>query len=116
QSGNAPINLTLASTAGYLQFGPSSSLGGDVVTSSPGLFFSGCTFGGVVASTKTGASNDYSSGNNIFNGVTTMTCAGSGFLLLGNGNADQFNNTATFNNTGSANLYVAWNSTGNTFG
>jgi hypothetical protein len=116
QAGNAPVNLTLANTASYLQFGPASSFGGDIVTTSPGLYFSGCTFGGILSSTKTGASNDNSSGSNIFKGVTTLTNAGSGYLLLGNGNSDQFNNTATFNNTGSANLYVAWNSTGNVFG
>ncbi len=41
----------------------------------------------MVNSTKTGSTNDYSSGNNIFNGVTTMTNAGSGYLLFGNGNS-----------------------------
>jgi len=116
QNGNTAINLTLSSTATYLQFGPASNIGGDVVTSSPGLYFNGCTFNGVVASTKTGASNDNGSGGNLFNGVTTLTNAGSGYLLLGNGSPDQFNNTATFNNTGSANMYLAYNSSGNVFG
>lgn len=116
QTGNTAINLTLASTATYLQFGPASSLGGNVTTSSPGLYFDGCTFNGAVTSTKTGASNDNASGGNIFNGVTTMTNTGSGYLLFGNGTPDQFNNTATFNNTGSANMYLAWNSAGNVFG
>ncbi len=116
QLGNAPVNLTLNNTATYLQFGPSSAIGGPVLSSSPGLLFNGCTFSDVVTSTKTGASNDASSGNNIFNGVATMTNTGSGYLMFGNGNADQFNTTATFNNTGSNNTYVAYNSAGNTFG
>jgi hypothetical protein len=116
QSGNAPVNLSLASTATYLQFGPASGFGGDVVVSSPGIYFDGCTFDGIVAATKNGASNDNSTGNNSFNGVTTLVNAGSGYLLLGNGNPDQFNNTATFNNTGSANMYLAHNSTANIFG
>ncbi|MDR3716859.1 MAG: hypothetical protein P4L51_28960 [Puia sp.] len=116
QLGNTPVNLTLSSTATYLQFGPASSIGGNAVTSSPSLFFNGCTFSGTVNSTKTGASNDASIGNNIFNGATTITNAGSGYLLFGNGNADQFNTVSTFNNTGSSNLYVAYNSPNNIFG
>ena len=37
-------------------------------------------------------------------------------MLFGNGNPDQFNNTATFNNTGSNSMYVAYNSSNNVFG
>ncbi|MHA4811081.1 T9SS type A sorting domain-containing protein [Flavitalea flava] len=116
QAGNAPINLTLSSTATYLQYGPASSLGGDVTSTSPGLYFQGCTFNGSATCLKNGASNDASIGNNVFNGVATMTDAGSGYLLFGNGNADQFNTTATFNNTGSNAIYVAYNSPNNYFG
>ncbi len=115
QLGNADINLTLSSTATYLQFGPSSSIGGSVISSSPGLFFNGCTFSDSVTCVKTGASSDASAGNNIFNGITNVTNAGTGNLYFGNGSSDQFNDTATFNNTGGANLYVAYNSPGNTF-
>lgn len=114
QVGATAQNLNLTGT-GSLIFGPVSSFGGDMTSTSPSLNFNGCTFSGTVVSTKTGATNDYSSGNNIFNGVTTLTNAGSGYLLLGNGNADQFNTTATFNNTGTSNLYVAHNSTNNIF-
>jgi hypothetical protein len=116
QNGNAPVNLTLNSTATYLQFGPNSALGGNVVSSSPGLYFNGCTFTGTVTSTKTGSTTDWGSGNNIFNGVTLLTNAGTGSLGLGNGNLDQFNANATFNNTGTANIYVAYNSANNVFG
>ncbi|MFT3748901.1 MAG: hypothetical protein QM768_11315 [Agriterribacter sp.] len=116
QLGSAPINLTLNNTATSLQFGPSSSLGGNVTSSSPGLLFNGCTFSGTVNATKTGNNNDAGSGNNIFNNNTSITNAGSGYLMLGNGNADQFNSTATFNNTGSNNIYVAHNSSNNIFG
>jgi hypothetical protein len=116
QLGNAPINLNLSSTATYLQYGPLSALGGNVVSNSPGLYFNGCTFNGTVNSTKTGGSGDNSSGNNIFNGVTTITNNGAGQLQMGNGNLDQFNTTATFNNTGSNNFDIAWNSANNVFG
>lgn len=115
QLGNTATNLTLTATANYLQFGPSSTLGGNVTSSSPGLYFNGCTFNGIVNSTKTGASSDNSIGNNIFNGATTITTT-SGQLLFGNGNADQFNAASTFNNNGTANFYVAYNSSNNIFG
>jgi len=116
QLGNASVNLTLNATATYLQFGPNAVFGGNVVSSSPGLYFNGCTFNGIVNSTKTGATTDGSSGNNVFNGASTFTNAGSGYLMFGNGNADQFNAASTFNNTGSDNIYVAYNSSNNIFG
>ncbi len=116
QLGSADINLTMSSTANYLQFGPLSSIGGSVTSSSPGLDFNGCTFSDSVTSTKTGGSNDGSTGNDIFNGIVNITNAGTGNLSFGNGNLDQFNTTATFNNTGGANIYVANNSPNNVFG
>ena len=115
QLGNTPMNLPLTGNSS-LVFGPTSAIGGDLTSTSGSLYFNGCTFNGMVNSTKTGATNDASSGNNIFNGVTTMTNAGSGYLMFGNGNPDQFNNVSTFNNTGSSNIYVANNSANNIFG
>jgi hypothetical protein len=115
QQGSAPVNLTLTGTASLI-FGPTTTINGNLTSGSPALFFNGCTFNGTVNSTKTGATNDYASGGNIFNNTTTITGAGSGFIALANGNPDQFNGVATFNNTGSANMYVANNSTNNVFG
>ncbi len=115
QLGNTAMNLPLTGSSALI-FGPSSAIGGDMTSTSGSLYFNGCTFSGICNATKTGATSDWSSGNNIFNGVTTITDAGSGYLLFGNGNADQFNNTATFNNTGSNSMYVAYNSPNNIFG
>ena len=115
QLGNAPINLPLTGNSS-LVFGPTSTIGGDLTSTSGSLYFNGCTFNGAANCTKTGATNDASSGNNIFNGVATMTDAGAGYLLFGNGNPDQFNTTATFNNAGGSNIYVAYNSPNNIFG
>jgi len=115
QLGNMAMNLPLTGSSA-LTFGPSSAIGGDMTSTSGSLYFNGCTFSGICSATKTGATSDWSSGNNIFNGVTTITDAGSGYLLFGNGNADQFNNTATFNNTGSNSIYVAYSSPNNIFG
>lgn len=116
QLGNAPVTLTLGNTANYLQFGPSSAIGGNLISSSPGLFLNGCTFSGTVNASKTGTTSDASSGKNTFNAATIITNAGSGYLLLGNGNEDVFNAAATFNNTGTNNVYVAYNSSNNIFG
>ncbi len=115
QLGNTPVNLSLSNSATYLQFGPSSAIGGNVTSTSPGLYFNGCTFSGTVNALKTGNTNDASNGNNIFNGNTIITNNGAGYLLFGNGNADQFNSAATFNNTGSSHMYVAYNSSNNIF-
>jgi hypothetical protein len=115
QTGATTQSLTLTG-AGNLTFGPSSAFGGNVTTVSPTLLFNGCTFSGTLTASKNGTTNDASSGNNIFNGVTTITESGSGYLLFGNGNPDQFNSASTFNNTGSNNLYIAYNSANNVFG
>ncbi len=115
QLGNAPINLTLGNLASLI-FINHSVFGGNVTSISGTLLFNGCTFNGTANCTKNGSTNDGSSGNNIFNGVTTIINSGSGYLLLGNTNSDQFNNTATFNNIGTSNLFVAYNSPNNTFG
>ena len=115
QTGATAQSLTLTGT-GSLTFGPSSAFGGSVTAVSPTMLFNGCTFSGTVMATKNGSTSDASSGNNIFNGVTTMTNAGSGYFMFGNGNPDQFNNASTFNNTGSNNMYVANNSSNNVFG
>jgi hypothetical protein len=115
QVGGTAQNLTLTGTS-LLQFGPTSVFGGNVTCSSPSLLFNGCTFNGTHTGTKTGTTNDAGIGNNIFNGVTNLTNSGSGYLMFGNGNADAFNTTTTFNNTGSSYIYAAYNGTGNTFG
>ncbi|HVU85440.1 MAG TPA: hypothetical protein VHC50_11405, partial [Puia sp.] len=115
QLGSVPVNLLLTGNTS-LTIGPASAIGGDFNASAASLYFNGCGFGGTVNAVKTGATNDNSAGNNIFNGAAVITNAGSGNLVFGNGNSDQFNADATFNNTGSANIYIAHNSSGNIFG
>ncbi len=115
QLGSAAVNLNLASTSTYLQFGPSSTIGGNLVSSSPGLYFNGCTFNGTTNSMKTGSSSDQSIGNNVFNASASFTNSGTGYLMFGNGNLDQFNSSSNFRNTGSSHIYVSYNSVGNVF-
>lgn len=81
--------------------------GANVTGTTGRLFFNGSTFNGTVSVTKTDGNNDNSSGGNIFNGTTIITNNGSGQVLLGNGNRDQFNASTTFNNNGSYRFYFA---------
>ncbi|HTJ11945.1 MAG TPA: hypothetical protein VL547_07965, partial [Dinghuibacter sp.] len=86
-----------------------------VTVTSAAITLKNTTFQGVTSLTKTGPTNDASAGNNVFNGALTVTNNGAGVLYLGNGNPDQYNAAATFNNNGGNNLDIAWNSTGNVF-
>lgn len=81
--------------------------------SSNRVFANGSTFSAAVTLTKTGGSNDYSNGNNTFSGTTTITNAGTGFIVMGNNNPDVFNGNLLLNNTGTSRLYLAHNSAGN---
>lgn len=115
QLGNAPINLPLTGTSS-LTFGPTSSLGGNLTSTSGSLFFNGCNFAGTVTSMKNGGTNDGSIGNNTFNGAFSITNTGAGYFLMGNGNPDLWQSTAVFNNQSTAQqMYVAYSSTGNIF-
>ncbi len=79
QAGASAESFTLTGT-GILTYGPLSSFGSDVTSSSPTIFLNGCTFNGITNITKTGTTGDYSQGGNVFNGVTTLTNSGSSLL------------------------------------
>ncbi len=113
QAGNSPMTLSLAGTS-MLQVGPNSAIGGNANFTSPQLLLNGVTFGGTSTLEKTGATDNASSGGNVFSGLTTITNSGSGYILLGNGSADQFNGVTTFNNTGSYRFYFGHNHSGQT--
>ncbi len=114
QLGSTDQNLTTTGTS-TIQYGPSSSFGGNVTSTSPGLLFHGCVFSGSATCTKNGSSNTIGVGANVFNGPANITNSGSGFLMFGNGNGDQFNSSATFNNTGSGNFIIAYSCSNNVF-
>lgn len=113
QAGTAGTNLVTSGTT-FIRVGPSTSLGGNVTLRSARIFLDGVTVGGLATIEKNGALDDNSAGGNVFNGVTNITNSGSGYLLLGNGNADSFNAATTFNNTGSYRIYFAHNHPGQT--
>jgi hypothetical protein len=113
QTGATAQTFALTGTAS-LYLGPVSAFNGNVNFSAPQLYLNGCTYGGSATLEKTGATDNAGTGGNIFNGTTTITNSGSGYLLLGNTNADQFNGVTTFNNTGSNRFYFGHNHGGQT--
>jgi len=113
QAGTTAMTLPLTGSSTF-QVGPNSAIGGNVNFSAPRILTNGVTYGGTAALEKTGGLDDASIGNNIFNGVTTITNSGSGYLLMGNGNPDQFNANTTFNNNGSYRIFLAYNHAGQT--
>jgi len=114
QLGSEPTNLTLTGASTILRVGPATTFGGTTNFLSPRVFLDGITVNGTATIEKNGAVDDASTGGNIFTGVTTITNSGSGYLLLGNTNRDQFLSPTTFNNTGSYRIYFAHNHGGQT--
>ncbi|GIL24574.1 MAG: hypothetical protein BroJett042_30870 [Bacteroidota bacterium] len=111
-NGGAAAAVTL-NTTGTTTF--SGTTFGAAINGSTGrIFFNGSTFNGNVSVSKTDNSNDNSNGNNVFNGITTITNLSGGHVLLGYTNRDQFNGPATFNNNGSYRFYFAYNHGGQT--
>lgn len=78
----------------------------EVTGASGRIFFNGSQFNNSLNLTKTSGNNDTSAGGNLFNGPVVITTTGGG-ITLGNVNADQFNNTVTFNNLGTYRFILA---------
>ncbi|MBX2914606.1 MAG: hypothetical protein KF856_04945 [Cyclobacteriaceae bacterium] len=114
QLGSTPQTLSAFSGTTTLIVGPNSAFGGNVTFAAPRLLLNGCTYSGTATLEKNGAGDDAGAGGNIFDGVTTITNSGSGYLLTGNNNRDEFNAATTFNNTGSYRIYFAHNHGGQT--
>src|SRR5258708_5139733 len=58
---------------------------------------------------KTGASSDNSTGGNVFNGPTTLTNTGSGYLLMANSTADAYNADIRFVKSSTGLIYPNYN-------
>jgi hypothetical protein len=102
------INLTLGATL-YFQAG--SVFSGPVTSTAPGLYLNGSTFNATARFTKTGATNEYSSGNNIYQSTAEFTTTGPGNLFLANVGADQYNGDVLVNSSGVGGILFG-NSTG----
>lgn len=107
QSGTSPLTLSLSGTA-LLEVGPSSTFNGNISFSAPQLALNGCTYNGITSITKTGATDNISTGANIFNGTSVITNSGSGMLRLANTTADDWNGDVTFIQTGNGLLQPAF--------
>ncbi|MCW5910075.1 MAG: hypothetical protein KIT62_03315 [Cyclobacteriaceae bacterium] len=118
QLGSTPQTIAGFSGTNQLIVGPASAFEGNVNFNAPRIYLNGCTYSGTATIEKTGAGDDAGAGGNIFNGVTIITNSGSGYLLTGNTNRDQFMSATTFHNTGSYRIYFAHNHNGQvtTFG
>lgn len=114
QVGATAQSLTFTGAA-TLTVGPATTFGGNVDFKSPRVFLNGATYSGTASIEKTGANNDAGNGGNVFNGTTTLTDSGSGYLMTGNTAADTFNGALTVTNTGSNIIYLAYNTPGNQF-
>lgn len=93
------------------------TFGAAVTSTTFDIAVNGGTFNNTVTSTKTGASNDAGNGGCTFNGVSSFTNTGSGYLMFGNnaGTPDIWNADVTFTNSGSEGTLPCWNAVGNQF-
>jgi len=109
-NGGSCNNGTFNSTATTLTFA-GTTFGANVTANVTEVYFNGSTFNGSVTVNKNGPANAQSSGNNTFNGITSITNSGTGYLLLTNGGVgrvDNFNATTTINITNTGNLYLGY--------
>ena len=100
---------------GILSLGPASTFEGNMTAVSGGVSLNGAIFNGTATFTKTGTTNDQSTGNNIFNGQTHITNEGAGYILLSSSRKDIFNANVTFSNRSSGITYVSYTGLGNEF-
>ncbi len=114
QDDATPINITLTGTAN-IYFQTNSNFLGAITVTSPGVFFSGSTFNGIVNATKNGTASSAGAGGNTFNAHATFTNTSSNYLSFGNGTPDIFNADITVINSGSERIFFGHNSAGNEF-
>ena len=114
QLGATAQTFTLTGTS-LLQMGPSVVFNGNVNFTTPQVLLNGATFNGTASLTKSGATDNVSTGGNIFNGVTTLLNSGSGSLDLGSTLPETFNTHLTINNTGTSRTQIGISSVGNLF-
>lgn len=114
QLGGTTQDLSLSGTA-LLRLSANTTFNGPVNFIAPQVRLDGATFSSTTYIEKNGATNNAGAGGNTFNGNTTLTCSGSGYLMTGNTAADIFNGDLTLNNTGSSFIYVAYNTPGTQF-
>ncbi|PZR29964.1 MAG: hypothetical protein DI535_00215 [Citrobacter freundii] len=116
QNGTTPIQLNFTGSTAYLAFSDTTTIGGDLITNTPGIYFNGGTFKNKVTSVKIGGTNDQSTGGNIFLGETTLINSGTGVMQLGGSRPDSFYAVTNLQSDGTSYVAVAWNTPDNYFG
>ena len=111
QLGATPQHITLSGTGYFLT--NSSSWNGNVVFSAPRINTFATTYNGTATIEKTGATNDLSTGLNVFNQNTILRNHGSGYLGMGQTNHDVFNADLVVENTGDNYITIGYNSVDN---
>lgn len=108
QNGATAQNITLSGTA-YLTLGPALTFNAPVTLSSPQIALNGGTYNSAAVISKTGASNNNSTGNNIFNSTLSLNNSGTGYILLSNTTRDLYHQNTTFNLSAAGSIYIAQN-------
>ncbi len=121
-SGTASFNGGTISNGGVNCSGTTTTLAGTVFASGVGLtinsanvYFNGGTFNGAVAVTKSGSGDNTSDGGNTFKGTFSLTNSGSGTVTFASVDADIFEQTATFTNSGPGLTQLCYTAAGNQF-
>lgn len=113
QLGSDDINLTFTGTA-FLELRGNTLLG-NLNLSVIDIQLQSNIFNGSLNIDKTGGSGNASPGGNTFNGITTLVNNSSGYLGMGNGSADVFNNDLFLVNQGAERILLCQNSAGNQY-
>ncbi len=106
-----PQTLLLTGTSS-LVLGPTIAFSGNSDFRAPQLFLEGGVFNGTAFLEKTGATDNGSTGNMLFQSTTTIRLSGTGYLRTNGGNT--FNGTTSLINTGSNYLLLEL-ATGSTY-
>jgi hypothetical protein len=114
QLGGTAIDINVRSGTGSIYFQTSSVFNGTLSVAFPQVYLNGATFNGSTRIEKTGATDNNSSGDNVFNGPVLLANSGSGAFNLAVSNRDDYNAAATFQQHGSGAMNPAYNNN-NTF-
>ncbi|MBP6311683.1 MAG: hypothetical protein KA408_05395, partial [Flavobacteriales bacterium] len=116
-----PSNITLVTTGtSSFFYSPGTIFLGNVDVTAPTVFLNGATFFGSAKFTKTGTTNDYSTGGNVFNGSMEFLNSSSALFCPNYTGNDVFNGPLLVNNIGTGSIRFGLNggtstlATGNT--
>lgn len=116
QLNSLAINLSQLTGSAQLFFESNNSFLGNVTVAFPRLFLNGSIFNGQNSFAKQGGSNDFSTGGNTFNGLTSFSNNSNSSIYLANVTADVFNADVRFlDGNGSGIIFPAHTASGNQF-